>query len=487
MQKLTKIVATIGPGSESETIIESLLLSGVNVFRFNMKHHDIAWHTNHIALVNTIAKKLDKSVAILIDLQGPEVRIIMGTESIDLQEGEKVLLDQETLSQEFVTKMQSDGMKGFSVSHPDIIAYLPAGQKVVADDGKFSFIVEHQDKKIFLVSQNAGTLKTRKTMNIPGVDFPLPVLVQRDLEALEMATSVDADFVALSFVRSVEDIRFVQKEMQQRQLKAKIIAKIETQRALDSLEEIIEECDGIMVARGDLAVEAAIEQVPFYQKNIIKKCIEKGKFVITATQMLLSMAANPFPTRAEVSDVANAVYDQTDAVMLSEETAMGKYPLATVQMMSKILSFHDYAFTHPTFMPKPEFNQIDQDIASQICDAAYDLYLEYSKSQQDFGGFVVFTQTGKTAQLLSRYRPQAPIFVFTPNAKNCEMLAPNFGIIAFKHPVEHGQEVTRKEVKNIAQLLLEKQLVQKNQKVIILHGDYWGVEGGTSTVRVVQI
>ncbi len=301
------------------------------------------------------------------------------------------------------------------------------------------------------------------------------------------AASLDAGLVALSFVRSVEDIRFVQKEMKQRQLKAKIIAKIETQRALDSLEQIIDACDGIMVARGDLAVEAAIEQVPFYQKNIIKKCIEKGKFVITATQMLLSMAANPFPTRAEVSDVANAVYDQTDAVMLSEETAMGKYPLATVQMMSKILSFHDYAFTHPTFMPKPEFNQIDQDIASQICDAAYDLYLEYSKSQQDFGGFVVFTQTGKTAQLLSRYRPQAPIFVFTPNAKNCEMLAPNFGIIAFKHPVEHGQEVTRKEVKNIAQLLLEKQLVQKNQKVIILHGDYWGVEGGTSTVRVVQI
>lgn len=484
MNKLTKIVATIGPASESEEMIEKLMLAGVNIFRFNLKHNDIIWHSSRIDRVNTIAQKLGKTIGNLVDLQGPEVRIFMAVDSIDVSVGEKILITAKAVEPEFVEIMKNGGTKGFSISHLDILPYLQTGQKVVADDGVFIFHVEKQGEEIYLVSESAGTLKTRKTLNIPGADFPLPVLVQRDFDALAMAGTMKVDFIALSFVRSAADIESVRAEMAKHNVQAKIVAKIETQRALDNIDEIISATDGVMVARGDLAVEAAIEEVPYHQKKMIRKCMHAGKFVITATQMLLSMTKNAYPTRAEVSDIANAVYDETDAVMLSEESAAGAYPLEAVSMMSKILSFHDYKHLNET---DKVFEFSINDTSSLVCDAAYELYYEYIRSSQKIAGFLVFTQTGRTAQLLSRYRARVPIYVFTPDQGTCERLSINFGVFPFKRDVNQSQEVTRAEVKEVSDFLIQQNHVESGSKLIVMHGDYWGVHGGTSTVRIIEV
>ncbi len=477
MKKLTKIVATIGPSCDSPEQIEALIKKGVNVFRFNFKHNTVDWHAQRINRVNKVARKLGMPIGTLIDLQGPEIRIKMQAPQLNIDKGELILLDEKAF-----TKRD----KAISISHPNIIAHLKEGQKISADDGTFRFSVELVGKSRYLRSLSCGALKNNKSLNIPGADFPLPALIERDFEGLRLGQMCEVDFIALSFVRSSEDILILRREMRKIGLFAKVIAKIETQKALDNFTSILEVTDGVMVARGDLGVELPMEQVPYHQKNIIKKCLQKGVPVITATQMLESMINHPLPTRAEVSDIANAVYDFTDAVMLSAETATGDYSLEAVETMTKTVAYNE----QNKFVDiRSIFNFEYRDQEQRITDAAYNLYFHGCHNEAEVAAFVIFTQSGRTARLLSRYRPTIPIYAFCPNKQVAEALTVNFGVFPFfeEKIYKSGREVLRQDVLNALDFLKAKRLVTKGKRVIVLHGDFWAVEGGTSTLKVLTV
>lgn len=470
MEKLTKIVATIGPACESVEQIKALINAGVNVFRFNFKHNILEWHNDRIQRVNTVSAKMGMSIGTLIDLQGPEIRINMPTDQIILREDDLVSF--------------GEG-EDLSISHPQIIHHLTIGQKISADSGSFSFTVEKKNNKTYLRSHSKGILKNRKALNIPGADFPFPVLVDRDFEGLKLAVRNEIDFVALSFVRTADDIRIIRREMKKYNVTAKLIAKIETEKSLKNLDEIIDISDGIMVARGDLGVELPLEEVPYYQKIIIKKSIKKGIPVITATQMMESMIERPFPTRAEVSDIANATYDLTDAVMLSGETAMGAYPIETVKIMSKTLAFNELKNMVDS-RKRFDFQVDDQN--ALLCDSAYGLYLAYRGLKEHVAGFLIFTHTGKTVQLLSRYRPLVPIFAFCPTDIISDSLTLQYGVIpiSFKLSLKKT-EVEKKDVQKAVVYLKEKSLIKKGDVLIVLHGEYWAAKGQTSTVKILKV
>jgi len=474
MGKLTKIIATIGPACESKEKITSLIEKGVNVFRFNFKHNTVQWHSDRIKRVNEVAMSMGKAVGVLIDLAGPEIRMILCNDSIELKIGDEIRI--------FAKITGYSNGRCFSVTRPSILPHLADGQQIVADDGAFRFTVVKKNEEIYLKSNTNGVLLNNKTLNVPGADIPLPALNDRDVEGLKLAAENDADFIALSFVRSPDDIQTVKSAALKYGVKAKVISKIEAEKAIINIDQIIDATDGVMVARGDLGVEIPIEQVPYYQKSIIKKCMIAGKFVITATQMLESMINLPSPTRAEVSDVANAIYDYTDAIMLSGETAMGKYPEQTVEVMRNAALFYE---------PK-----LDRDIRSliqykatdttaMICDTAYNLYRQYKQSNQPISGFVVFTQSGKTAEMISRYRPLVPIFAFTPYKQTGEMLTINFGVVPLVFKFELTDHVEIDELKRAEKILSDMKLIKKdNGKLIVVHGDQWGTGRGATTIRI---
>lgn len=468
--KLTKIIATLGPSCESEKEIEKLILKGVNIFRFNFKHNDTAWHESMIQRVQKISVRLNMPIGTLIDLAGPEIRINLTSDILKIEED----------------KLYSFGPgRQISITHPEIYKYIHEGQKIVVDDGRFRFTLEKRDKGLYLRAHSEGVLKNKKSLSIPGSDFPVNLLVDRDLEGLMIAAKYKIDFIALSFVRNHQDIFFLRQEMKKMNVASRIVAKIETQKAVQNLERIIKEADIVMVARGDLGVEFPLEHVPYYQKKIIKKCLEYGVPVITATQMLESMIELPYPTRAEISDVANAAYDFTDAVMLSAETAIGKYPSKAVATMNRAVSFSE-KMTEEDVRLRHKYNVENQ--TELICDAAYNLYFQHKKTSK-ITGFIVLTQTGKTASTLSRYRPHVPIYTFTPTKQVACALSVNFGIYSFVLPSDYEKktEVRREDIKQSISFLKEHTFLKEKEQIIALYGDIWGVKGGTTTIRLVTI
>ncbi len=473
----TKIIATIGPSSESPEMIERLIKAGVNVFRFNLKHNEIPWHKDKMALVKEIAAKMDRAVGIFIDLQGPEIRLVTPEHmDIALKKGSVIEI-----------KKKNPENNGFSLTDDIVLEYLEHGQKVVVDDGKFHFEVTSAGKeKVTLVSHSNGILKTRKTLNVPGVYFPLNALTERDKEALIAFKSSKVNFVGLSFVRTAQDVLDLKKFMKKEGFSGRVISKIETRLSIDNLDEIIAVSEGIMVARGDLGVELPIEQVPFHQKIMIKKCIERGFPVITATQMIHSMIERPYPTRAEISDIANAVFDLTDMVMLSEESAAGQYPLEAVTMMKKTIVFNEKNVLIKD--TRRIFDYISVDAEEMLCDTAYNLYLQFRKKDFNFGGFVVFTESGRTARKLSRYRAEAPIFVFAPNEYVRDGLTANYGVVPLLQPTifKKGKPVKLDDMKNAIAYLKKFGMFDENKYYILLYGDNWMVEGRVSTIKVIS-
>jgi pyruvate kinase len=474
--KLTKIVATIGPASESEEMIKKLIHAGVNIFRFNFKHNTVEWHADRVKRVKKVAKEINATVGVLLDLQGPTIRIVMSSDDISIKKGDLILFGDEALK---------EGVKGFSTTHPDIIKYLKNGQKLLADDGTFTFFIEKKGGKCYVRSETTGILKNRKALNIPGADFPLPVLTERDHEGLRIVAKEGVDIIALSFVRSAQDIKDVKEAMKKYKINAKINSKIETKSGIDNIDEIIDETDSLMVARGDLGVEIPMEEVPYCQKMMIRKCLEKGKPVITATQMLQSMITNPIPTRAEVSDVANATYDNTDAVMLSAESATGQFPLQAVEIMSKALKFNEVKFPQDT---RKVINFKLDNQEAMICDAAYNLYIQDLPLKHQIVGFLVFTHSGKTANCLSRYHPDVPIFTFSSSEKVRDSLTLNFGVKSFQRVDAFDYKSPSKDMilRGIG-FLKKNKLVKKSDKLIVLHGDVWAGKGGTSTIKIVIV
>ncbi len=331
-KRKTQIVATIGPVSESENALAELMKAGMNVARFNTKHNLPDWHQERMLRVKKVAKDLGMNTKVLMDLQGPEVRIAIpnGT-PFEVKKGEEV---------SFV--VDAGDNQRVVIVPADVIDSLNVGNQILLADGACEFTITSKEAgKLVCTSVYDCTVKQSKTMNTPGVVLNMPSLTEKDETYLTSLAGTEIDYVALSFVRSAADIELLRKKLQENNITAQIVAKIENQKAIDNLDEIIASADAVMVARGDLGVELPFYEVPHWQKVIIKKCNEANKFVITATQMLLSMVENPRPTRAEVNDIANAVYDGTNAVMLSEETTIGKFAVKAVQTQAAIVAYHE--------------------------------------------------------------------------------------------------------------------------------------------------
>ncbi len=465
----TKIVATIGPATDTEEKIELLLKSGVNVFRFNMKHGDVAWHTERIQRAQAVADRLGLPVGILIDLQGPEIRLeTPNKEPVLVAAGEEILL-----SFDFV-----EGRKGIRVPDHRVIDGLNAGDQILIDDGFIEFAVIGRDEQGVLIKAKADySVSNRKGMNLPGVHLELSSLIDDDFKKLDMAASEKVDFVALSFVRTAEDIRVLKEAMDQRKINAHIVAKIENAKAVEHLDEIIAVSDAVMIARGDLGIEVPFEELTYWQKTMIHKCRQAGKPVITATQMLQSMIDSPRPTRAEVSDVANAVFDGTDAIMLSGETAQGKYPDLAVQAMHRIAEFNEAKVTLP---PLEETHVLSQTEA--VTRAVSDILGQ--KRDFSLSAIVVFTETGETARKLARFRPEIPLIALTEDTKTRDELCLSYGIFPLVAQFPEGDIVS---VDPIIEQLKALQVVKTGDRLLFVHGRRWKEPGLTNTLSLREV
>lgn len=461
MKKLTKIIATIGPSSEDEKIIERMIDEGVDVFRLNFKHNTVDWHKNIFKKIKKIARRKQKYVATLIDLQGPEVRMkfLLDFEKINLYPGKKIIIGREV---EF--------------SHKEVVKKIKTGQRILVDDGAFFFKALWERDKLYLEAENEGFLKDRKTVNFPGIDFDFSSLTLRDVEGVEFACLEKIDFIALSFVRTKKDIEDLKKEIKKHKFSPAIIGKIETEKAIKNIDEILDEVDGVMVARGDMGVEMPIEQVPYYQKLIIKKAKAKNKFVITATQMLKSMTASRVPTRAEVSDVANACYDETDAVMLSEESASGRYPVETVKKMKEIILFNENKFPKKIDL---EFKVLEKE--EIIAKTLIELVNLPFKKEKKIDAVIVFTETGNSARVISSYRPHLPIVAVVPTEEIALRLSVYYGIYPIVYSEDKGKEITVSSIEKVLSKIKENNFDFNN--MLIIHGNYWRVKGKISVIR----
>ena len=408
--KMTKVVCTIGPKSEKPEVLKQLVLNGMNVMRLNFSHGDFAEHGARIKTIREISKETGKHVAILLDTKGPEIRTGSfrdGDVKYELTEGDKMIV---TTDYSYL----GDNKK-ISVSYKDMTNDLKKGDTILLDDGLIGLLVDEiKGEEIFCTIKNSGTLGQKKGVNLPGVSVTLPALAQKDIEDLKFACREGLDYIAASFIRKASDVAAVRAVLDENGGEnIKIISKIENQEGIDNFDEILELSDGIMVARGDLGVEIPVEQVPFMQKMMIRKCNEAGKPVITATQMLDSMQKNPRPTRAEAGDVANAILDGTDAVMLSGESANGKYPIETVRTMATISSVTDkYGVTKRTY--EPQTMTVTEAISKSAVHSALSL---------DAKLIICWTKTGRAAKMLRKYNPTMPIIALTDNEKTARQLA----------------------------------------------------------------
>lgn len=467
MKKYTKIVATIGPASDTRSAVTALIHAGVNVFRFNMKHNTIAWHEERIALVQSVAKELNTPVGILIDLQGPEIRLeLPDQKEISLKKGDRYP----------VTSAFIPGVASLCIPHAPVFDVLNIGDAFLIDDGFIEATVVEKDKTGLVIEMKEdAVIKHRKGVNFPGKHIDLPSLIADDLLKLDMAARQQIDFVALSFTRTKKDIDILREEMNKRHVDAMVIAKIESQPALDHLEEIITASDGIMVARGDLGIETPIEQLAYEQKRMISECRKQRKPVIVATQMLQSMCDNPRPTRAEATDVANAVYDLTDATMLSQESASGQFPQKSVSMMARIIAWNEQ-HTVPSWVEPSEERTTDT-----IVHAMLPIITDTKKDAVD--AIVVLTETGYTARCVASSRPGIPIIAVSDNEKTIEALTLSYGVFPVLMQFPTSGSVT--VVDDIIAALKNQNLLRKGDTVVLIHGSTWKKPGLTNTVSLI--
>ncbi len=407
--KMTKVVCTIGPKSEKKEVLKELVLSGMNVMRLNFSHGDHEEHGARIKTIREISKETGKHVAILLDTKGPEIRTgshAEGDVKYDLVEGQDFIV---TTDYSFKGTPEK-----ISVSYPGMTKDLKPGDTILVDDGLIGLEVkEIKGEEIFCKVKNSGALGQKKGVNLPGVSVSLPALAEKDKADLKFGCEVGVDYIAASFIRKASDVAEVRRVLDDNGGEnIKIISKIENQEGIDNFDEILELSDGIMVARGDLGVEVPVEEVPFMQKMMIRKCNAVGKPVITATQMLDSMQKNPRPTRAEAGDVANAILDGTDAVMLSGESANGKYPVEAVRTMATIS-----AKTDEYGVPKIFYTHdvtITEAISKGAVEAAENLGAKL---------IVCWTKTGRAAKMIRKYNPSMPIIALTDSDVTARQLA----------------------------------------------------------------
>jgi pyruvate kinase len=468
----SKIVCTIGPASESLENIKKLILAGMNVARLNFSHGDFEEHGARIQTIRQASKELNKTVAILLDTKGPEIR----TGKLEVEPIELVQDEFLTLTTEEILGTQ----ERISITYSELPNDVQVGSTILIDDGLIGLtVVDIQGTEIKTRIVNGGTIKSKKGVNVPGVNISLPGITEKDTNDILFGIEQDIDFIAASFVRKASDV------LEIRELLAKnnashihIISKIENQQGVDNLDEILEASDGLMVARGDLGVEIPAEDVPLAQKSMIQKCNVAGKPVITATQMLDSMQRNPRPTRAEASDVANAIFDGTDAIMLSGETAAGKYPVESVLTMSRIAEKAESALDHREIFSKQQTAQdttVTEAISQSVAISALDLHAK---------AIISSTVTGHTARVVSKYRPKAPIIAVTTQERTMRQLSLVWGVTpVFGKVATSTDELLETAIKGGK----DSGLVQTGDLVVITAGIPLGRSGSTNLVKVSTI
>jgi len=468
-----KILATLGPSSNTPEVLENMIRAGVNAVRINMSHGTQEQHAEAIRIARETAVRLDSPLSILVDLSGPKIR------TKTLKDGQAVLLEE---GQQFT--ITTDDIVGDSARVGTNFADLPdaveTGARILIDDGAIELKTE--SKTTTDVTGRVvvgGWLKERKGINLPNTPLPIPSMTEKDHADLEWAMEQNVDYIALSFVRTAEDCRQAKrriKELNRRSMGcALLVAKIEKAEAIENLDEIIQATDGVMVARGDLGVETSVELVPVYQKRIIEKAVANDRFVITATQMLQSMIDNPFPTRAEASDVANAVWDGTDAVMLSAETATGQYPVEAVSTMVRIINSAE--MIAPAELKKPvKLSQPPSGRTSQaLCKAAV-----YAAQERMTEKVAVFTDSGLMARRLSSFRSGLRTAALTPSIDACNQLALIWGVRPF---VYNAPGSTEELLQTGERRLLEEGIVEVGETIIMMAGRLSG-HGLSSSVVV---
>ena len=471
--KKTKIVSTLGPASNSVEIISQLIEAGANVFRFNFSHGDHAEQLARMNLVREAVKITGKTVGILLDTKGAEIRTtVQGTENgkIEYVTGDIVRISMDD---------QLEGTKEkIAVTYPGLYEDAHVGGHILFDDGLIDMeIIEKDEANRELVTKvlNSGVLGSRKGVNAPGISISLPGITEKDADDIRFGVANDVDFIAASFVRKAQDVLEIREILEEMDMNhVQIISKIESQEGIDNIEEIIKVSDGIMVARGDLGVEIPAEIVPMVQKDIIKKCNAAGKAVITATQMLESMQQNPRPTRAEASDVANAIFDGTDATMLSGESANGAYPVESVATMARIDREAEKSMLKLGTYQINQFNKSDvtETIGLAVARAAKDLGVKC---------IVAATESGYTAKMISKYRPDANILAVTFDERTKRSLSLNWGV----HPTVAEKPSTTDEMFDLAsKKAVELGFASEGDLILITAGVPVGERGTTNVMKI---
>ncbi len=469
MKRKTKIVATLGPVSQAPAQIEALIKAGVNVFRLNFSHGTAEDHRNNVTNIRAAAKKLGVLIGILQDLQGPKIRVgTFAKKSIMLTDGQTFALypDNNKIGDE----------SGVGISYKDLHKDVSNGDSLLLDDGKLVLIVTEVKHEVIHTQVNrGGQLSNNKGINVPGADLSIAAVTEKDIEDIAVGAQLDVDWVALSFVRNRDDLLLARKYLKQNKSNAKLMAKIEKPGAIKNYKEILRTADGIMVARGDLGVELSPEKVPMLQKRLIRKAREKGKPVVTATQMLETMIENAIPTRAEANDVANAIFDGTDAVMLSAETATGLYPVEAVKTMDRIArtveTDSDYKKRMQDLKFKAEKNTPDA-VSYAACHIATTLGAEV---------MCCFSSSGATALRVARNRIHTDVIAISPSFKSCNQLTLSWGI----NPVLNNDATSTDEMVDIAnQVIINHNMAKSGDQFVITAGVPFGYSGTTNLIRV---
>ena len=465
-----KIVCTIGPVTSSKKAIESLIICGMDVARLNFSHGDYHFHEDVILKVRDASQRIGKHVAILQDLQGIKIRV--GS----LKNGRTHLVKGETLH---IRKGDGTGdEKGIYIDYPWLMKDAKTGDIILLDDGLIRLqVTAHKKDLLTTLILEGGTLKERKGVNLPHMKVSAPFFTDKDRTDLEFGISMGVDYVALSFVRTADDIMIVKKWLSNKAISIPIIAKIEKGEAIENIDGILDAVDGIMVARGDLGVEMPLEEVPMFQKMLIEKANEKRRLVITATQMLESMTAHSRPTRAETTDVANAVIDKTDALMLSAETSAGKYPFDAVKVMDRIITFTEGSRKDAVIERRSIFSSGKvYGFPEAVAQAA-------SRAAEEVGArcIVAFTQSGFTARLISKFRPQVPIIAFSPEKAVVRQMALYWGVLP--HFAKHMNN-TDEMVNEVDRLLIRLKYAKTRDTVVIVASHPLSLTGKTNFMKL---
>lgn len=466
--KRTKIVCTIGPASESVDMLCALLRAGMNVARLNFSHGSHEEHAQRIQNIRLASRQCDIPVAIMLDTKGPEIRTGNFKDGkVTLLAGQKVVL---------TTEMIEGDAERFAINYSQLAQEIHPGDTILLDDGLIALTVEAiEGTEISCQVQNTGDVSNHKGVNVPNVAIGLPAVTDKDYADILFGIEQGVDFIAASFIRSAGDVLEIRKILEAHHADIHIISKIENQQGVDHLEEILALSDGLMVARGDLGVEIPAEQVPLVQKQMIAKCNLVGKPVITATQMLDSMMRNPRPTRAEASDVANAIFDGTDAIMLSGETAAGKYPLESVQTMANIAAMTETALDYAHLLSEKGLqagHSTTAAIGYATCTTARNL---------EAAAIITATESGSTARMVSKFRPETPIIAITHNEETQRKLLLNWGVVPL---LGHKANNTDELIDQSIQIALQHGYIKRGDLVVLTAGVPVGIPGTTNLLKV---